>query len=563
MNSIGKVVSVTYDRLIFEVSDFERLNYNFKGQIYIAKGIIDYVTIKNRFDEKFIYQVIKVSDRELILSADESAKFSYSGNFECVPIGMIKNNNNIEFNLTKYPFLQDKVYLTTIEEFNIIFNSEEHENSISLGLIEGTHIAKISPNKLLTHHSAIIGNTGSGKSNTVRKIISEINNKEMTNLKLHVFDVHDEYSQLDNIKVINVLEEYRINLLNLDHQDWLNLVKPSELVQLPVVETALKIANCIQNNMISELWLKCFIAYNLYNNQQTDAVTKRAKIIGILNDTEIDTSKYNSQFGNFSATDEKIFLSDLLKVLNGNEKYSYLNKYIEKAEYKVSSFENLLIALNYVFLLEECKGNSQAKESEGTKAEESTTAKSEEKDMVSTAAAEESTEGAQEELSYDSGAVNKSNIFASYPGDAMWKSTANEYMLIPYIKDGKELIEFRLYGEARFLLEGLSFSKTEQNGLKVSGKMRNLKDNSWNGDADVTWNSLETIDYPIVTLTNGTEFTDVDMGGDYNYAGLVNSVGQSNIGTATNTSEYIFPYANERLITRGEYESLDAATLRF
>lgn len=366
MNSIGKVVSVTYDRLIFEVSDFERLNYNFKGQIYIAKGIIDYVTIKNRFDEKFIYQVIKVSDRELILSADESAKFSYSGNFECVPIGMIKNNNNIEFNLTKYPFLQDKVYLTTIEEFNIIFNSEEHENSISLGLIEGTHIAKISPNKLLTHHSAIIGNTGSGKSNTVRKIISEINNKEMTNLKLHVFDVHDEYSQLDNIKVINVLEEYRINLLNLDHQDWLNLVKPSELVQLPVVETALKIANCIQNNMISELWLKCFIAYNLYNNQQTDAVTKRAKIIGILNDTEIDTSKYNSQFGNFSATDEKIFLSDLLKVLNGNEKYSYLNKYIEKAEYKVSSFENFLIALNYVFLLEECKGNSQARAYSGT-----------------------------------------------------------------------------------------------------------------------------------------------------------------------------------------------------
>ena len=215
-------------------------------------------------------------------------------------------------------------------------------------------------------------------------------------------------------------------------------------------------------------------------------------------------------------------------------------------------FLGLLLSL----CLLSCKGNSQAKESEGTKAEESTTAKSEEKDMVSTAAAEESTEGAQEELSYDSGAVNKSNIFASYPGDAMWKSTANEYMLIPYIKDGKELIEFRLYGEAKFLLEGLSFSKTEQNGLKVSGKMRNLKDNSWNGDADVTWNSLETIDYPIVTLTNGTEFTDVDMGGDYSYAGLVNSTGQSN------ASEFIFPYANERLIARGEYESLDAATLR-
>lgn len=221
-------------------------------------------------------------------------------------------------------------------------------------------------------------------------------------------------------------------------------------------------------------------------------------------------------------------------------------------------FLGLLLSLSLV----SCKGNSQAKESEGTKAEESTSVKAEEKADESTVATEESTSAGSEELSYDSGAVNKSNIFASYPGDAMWKSTANEYMLIPYIKDGKEQIEFRLYGEAKFLLEGLSFSKTEQNGLKVSGKMRNLKDNSWNGDADVTWNSLETIDYPIVTLTNGTEFTDVDMGGDYSYAGLVNSTGQSNAGTATNASEFIFPYANERLIARGEYESLDAATLR-
>ena len=221
-------------------------------------------------------------------------------------------------------------------------------------------------------------------------------------------------------------------------------------------------------------------------------------------------------------------------------------------------FLGLLLSLSLV----SCKGNSQAKGSEGTKAEEGTSVKAEEKADESTVATEESTSAGSEELSYDSGAVNKSNIFASYPGDAMWKSTANEYMLIPYIKDGKEQIEFRLYGEAKFLLEGLSFSKTEQNGLKVSGKMRNLKDNSWNGDADVTWNSLETIDYPIVTLTNGTEFTDVDMGGDYSYAGLVNSTGQSNTGTATNASEYIFPYANERLIARGEYESLDAATLR-
>ncbi len=46
MLSIGKVTSVTFEKLIFEVSDFQKLNYNLFGQIYIAKSVIDYVTIK-------------------------------------------------------------------------------------------------------------------------------------------------------------------------------------------------------------------------------------------------------------------------------------------------------------------------------------------------------------------------------------------------------------------------------------------------------------------------------------------------------------------------------------
>lgn len=365
MNSIGKVVSVSYDRLIFEVSDFEKLNYNFKGQIYLAKGVLDYVTIKNRFGEKFIYQVIKISDKELILSSDESAKFSYSGNFECVPIGMIKNNN-LEFNLKKYPFLQDKVYLTTIDEFNIIFNADKSNFYLSLGLIEGKFTARIDPNKLLTHHCAILGNTGSGKSTTVRKIISETSNIKSSNLRLHIFDVHDEYSQLSGVKTIDVLNDYGIDLSSLDHQDWLNLLKPSELVQLPVIEMALKIANCLFSKTISECWLKCFIAYNLYNNQQTDAVTKRTKIIGVLNGTDVDISKYSSQYGNFSQRDEQVFLGQLLDNMNSEVEYSYLSKKIENARYQVGSFEELITALNYVFLLEESKGNSQARSYSGT-----------------------------------------------------------------------------------------------------------------------------------------------------------------------------------------------------
>ena len=104
MNSIGRVVSVSYDRLIFEVSDFEKLIYNFKGEIYITQGVIDYVTIKSQFGDKFVYQVVRVEDKEIKIVNDEKSKFDYVGRFECVPVGILENDK-INFNLKKYPFL--------------------------------------------------------------------------------------------------------------------------------------------------------------------------------------------------------------------------------------------------------------------------------------------------------------------------------------------------------------------------------------------------------------------------------------------------------------------------
>ena len=358
MNSIGRVVSVSYDRLIFEVSDFEKLIYNFKGEIYIAQGVIDYVTIKSQFGDKFVYQVVRVEDKEIKIVNDENSKFDYVGRFECVPVGILENDK-INFNLKKYPFLQDRVYLSSDEDLQKVFSIEKRETSILLGAIQDKYDAQINLNKLITHHSAILGNTGSGKSTTVRKIIKEITTKETSNLYLNIFDIHNEYSQIDGVNNIDVLEDFSIKIESLELQDWLNLIKPSELVQLPVVQTALKLAYCLSEGKLDREKLSCFIAYNLYHNQQSDAVAKRSKIIGILEGTGISTEKYNSQFGNFSQKDEQEFKSSLYT--NMYKSHSEITKEIEDASYTINSFEALFEALNFVFLLEECQGNTQAR----------------------------------------------------------------------------------------------------------------------------------------------------------------------------------------------------------
>ena len=359
MNSIGRVVSVSYDRLIFEVSDFEKLIYNFKGEIYITQGVIDYVTIKSQFGDKFVYQVVRVEDKEIKIVNDEKSKFDYVGRFECVPVGILENDK-INFNLKKYPFLQDRVYLSSDEDLQKVFSIEKRETSILLGVIQDKYDAQINLNKLITHHSAILGNTGSGKSTTVRKIIKEITTKEASNLYLNIFDIHNEYSQIDGVNNIDVLEDFSIKIESLELQDWLNLIKPSELVQLPVVQTALKLAYCLSEGKLDREKLSCFIAYNLYHNQQSDAVAKRAKIIGILQNTSIDTTKYDARFGNFNGSDdETVFKSNLKSKMYVS--HSEINKEIENASYTIKSFEDLFEALNFVFLLEECQGNTQAR----------------------------------------------------------------------------------------------------------------------------------------------------------------------------------------------------------
>ncbi|AYV34222.1 ATP-binding protein [Erysipelothrix rhusiopathiae] len=363
MNSIGKVNFVSYEKLAFEISDYEKLQFNKNGKFYISKGILDFVTIINNQNEKFIYQVERLEEVETAQIPYENSKFMYKTKVICRPIGIIKNDM-INFNMKTYPFLQNKVYLTTIEEFKIIFKNNSM-NSIKIGLISELYLARFDINEILTYHSAVLGNTGSGKSTTIRQLLTEIQKNNYSNLNIHVFDVHDEYSNITNCESINVLEEYVINPVDLELQDWINLVKPSDLVQLPILRMSLKLAYAIDENKIDEVWLKCYLAKTLYHHVQTDAVAKRTKIIHLLKGTSIDTSKYDAKYGNLTTSEEELFLESIKAQMNNihetDNDDEFLSMQLDDSLYKAQGFDELTKALNYVFYLEESKGNSQVR----------------------------------------------------------------------------------------------------------------------------------------------------------------------------------------------------------
>ncbi len=102
-----------------------------------------------------------------------------------------------ERGITQFPTTGDKVHLVTIEDLSIIYGGFEGDNSIVIGNISVSESlpAKIDLDKLVSRHSAIIGSTGSGKSNTVAVILGAISQKKFKSARILVIDPHGEYNE--------------------------------------------------------------------------------------------------------------------------------------------------------------------------------------------------------------------------------------------------------------------------------------------------------------------------------------------------------------------------------
>lgn len=113
-----------------------------------------------------------------------------------------------ERGVTQYPTTGDKVHLVTINDLDIIYGGYEESNSITVGNISVSESldAKIDLDKLISRHCAIVGSTGSGKSNSVSVLLQSIANREFPSSRILVIDPHGEYNDAlsKHSKVIDV-----------------------------------------------------------------------------------------------------------------------------------------------------------------------------------------------------------------------------------------------------------------------------------------------------------------------------------------------------------------------
>jgi DNA helicase HerA-like ATPase len=109
-------------------------------------------------------------------------------------VGESYGNAAFERGVSSYPTVGDEIHAVTEEDLAKIY-APSGLAPISIGVHSASENlpATLDLNKLVTRHAAIVGSTGSGKSNTVAAIIKALTNGAFPNAKTIVIDLHGEY----------------------------------------------------------------------------------------------------------------------------------------------------------------------------------------------------------------------------------------------------------------------------------------------------------------------------------------------------------------------------------
>lgn len=417
---IGKVVAINSDRFSVELlSGLENFNVSGFDDIHYFAQLNSYVIIPYQ-NYYIVSEVSGVREKDLnvpfsnptdqILSKVQAGKF-----LEVLPIGTIKSNDDenlsFEFGVSVYPSLYTDVLYIKEHELDTIFktnivkepikdDSQIETNEISkfrytsLPIGKSTifpdYDVKLDIDKFFGSHSAILGNTGSGKSCTIASILQtlyKLEENSATGSTFLFFDVNGEYSQAfseifkinNNIEIRNytideILEKDKGAIkkfilphwfLNID--EWALLLKASERAQLPILRNALGFTQQLSKEVLHHIYA-CSIMY-IFEHWESP-VAKRQRIVSLIEsakfpiDKKVDFSTYNAQYGSFSDRNGDPLAAQKEENFKQSVRAHIIEDIVIDPKYNSEKFKfsELGQAIEMAILYEEYHGNKQIRD---------------------------------------------------------------------------------------------------------------------------------------------------------------------------------------------------------
>lgn len=277
---IGKLTSINYSQLKVKISsEIKGSSVNLQGEIYYFGNIGSYLKIKNSVDETIICEVISIFDADV---HQEKLSFDVESNRELLlnPIGNICEKK-FTLGIGIFPPLYSDVSIVTRDDMEIILNidnktsgKQQIHNSFHLGISKNliNYPIDINIDNFFNIHSAVLGNSGSGKSNTIAHIIQEIHSKEdysAIGSRILMFDVNGEYKQAfisnDNINV----ECYKPNITK-ETDEYKPFYLPHFLLSLEEWSAFLMATEATQRPFWSKVLQESYRFYKIGNSSNEE-----------------------------------------------------------------------------------------------------------------------------------------------------------------------------------------------------------------------------------------------------------------------------------------------------
>ena len=206
---IGKIVSVEFDKFRVKIlDDCRQSTVSIDGQVYYFGNIGSYLKTYNSLGDTIVCEVVAIFENDNSLTKPQLSQFSLQNSRILLikPIGTLSPNKQFTMGVGIFPSIYNDVEIVTTKDLRDIVTSgevkeEKHtgiHHSIDIGYSKNLINYKVSLNinRLFNIHTAVLGNSGSGKSNTIARILQEVYKKEnysAIGAKTILFDSNGEY----------------------------------------------------------------------------------------------------------------------------------------------------------------------------------------------------------------------------------------------------------------------------------------------------------------------------------------------------------------------------------
>ena len=124
-------------------------------------------------------------------------------------VGQGRRGTKFERGIAQYPSIGDSVHIVTESDLKTVYAPGDDDGYVAVGRIASAESirAYLDLNRLASRHSAVVGSTGSGKSNAVANLLGAVSDPEKFQAsRVVLFDLHGEYAKAfgDQARVFRV-----------------------------------------------------------------------------------------------------------------------------------------------------------------------------------------------------------------------------------------------------------------------------------------------------------------------------------------------------------------------